>query len=294
MTYTSIAVFGGTGNIGVPIVHALAADKSLKVTVLTRTESLDKKKDLLDQFRNEGASVVGLEINVESLTVALQGIDLVVSACAMTGYESQKDLIDASKAAGVKRIYLSEYGMNDLENPEVLHPAFTGKQQMRKYATTAGLEVVVYHSGFFLDWLMSPFYSVDHEKKTILVVGNGNEKFAVVTMKNLGLTLTESINHPALASKPGVQQYLLAVNKTVVTWNELIAAHEKVTGTKWQVTFKDADEVQKTLADPSTDIWASFGMFLQLYIAKGWAAPSKSNLNDQFKEKTTLLEEFFN
>jgi uncharacterized protein YbjT (DUF2867 family) len=92
-TYTTFAVAGGAGGLGALITKELLA-QGAQVAVLSRNASTAVPS---------GATVKVVDYSdAASLTAALQGVQVVVSALSAGGFAQQPALADAAKAAGVK------------------------------------------------------------------------------------------------------------------------------------------------------------------------------------------------
>lgn len=100
-----IAVLGVTGETGASITQGLidCTEISLEITALVREESI--KKPLLLAYAEKGVKIVVVDIDgpISTLTAALDGIDVVISAVGPNALLSQIHVADACKAAGVGR-----------------------------------------------------------------------------------------------------------------------------------------------------------------------------------------------
>jgi DNA-binding NarL/FixJ family response regulator len=69
----------------------------------------------------------------------LRGQDAVISAIGATGFQSQKTVIDAAIAAGVRRFLPSEFSANTLSDAvRSLVPAFVPKMEILDYLKEKG------------------------------------------------------------------------------------------------------------------------------------------------------------
>ena len=292
MSFQTVAIVGATGNIGAPIAKSLLANKALKVKILTRADTLVSKAALVADFKAAGGQVIAVDYsNHASLVDALSGVEVVISAASgFALVEPQLALIKACKEARVKRFYPSEYGVDDISAPSMVHPIIDMKKTIRKAALDAGLQVVAFFTGAFSEWLLSPFYSVNHETKTVEIVGTGNEKFGSNRMGEIGQLLAESINHPLLqpatttkAISPSANLFYFSAQGTTASFNDFLDAHEKATGTKWQRTHISIEDAEARVAK-NNDAFADFGLILRIWIAKG-LLNSNNNIHSQFHVK---------
>ena len=115
--FTNITVAGGTGGLGYHIAEALLNDGSFNVKILRRLpKTANEKADLL---ASKGAEIVYADYNQhDDLVNVLRGTDALISAAApgiATGNHDfdtlQTPLLNAAKAAGVKRFIPSEFGI---------------------------------------------------------------------------------------------------------------------------------------------------------------------------------------
>ena len=114
---TNVTVAGGTGVLGFHIVQALLNDGSFKVKVLRRLPKTENEKAEL--LASKGAEIVYADYNQhDDLVNALNGTDALISVVSpgRTGtYDFdalQTPLLNAAKAAGVKRFIPSEFGID--------------------------------------------------------------------------------------------------------------------------------------------------------------------------------------
>ncbi|KAK4084351.1 uncharacterized protein Triagg1_831 [Trichoderma aggressivum f. europaeum] len=109
-SFRNIAVLGGTGRIGRPIVKALI-DAGFNVTVVTRSLGSNPKEA-------NGVTFVTNDYTYESPVEILTGKEAVVSAVAAgPPIAAQKVMVDAAIQAGAKRFIPSEYGSSSIDQP---------------------------------------------------------------------------------------------------------------------------------------------------------------------------------
>jgi len=267
MTFQTIAVFGATGNIGTNLVKALLKDKSLKITIIARPDSLKSKKSIYDQFVGATIKEVQDLTNVDQVANALEGIQVVISTVAGTALQDQIPFIKASQKAGVKRFYPSEYGIDDHSFPAIKHPLIDAKKELRKLVLDSDLQLVVAFTGFFAEWAISPFYAFNFDTHSVEIVGDGNQKISFSTLEQTGEIIAQSINHPKLQS--GKEIYFSAAG-FVATENEIIAIKEKSTGKTWTKTFITVEQAEKRVAT-NNNPWGDLGTHLRIWQAKGFS-----------------------
>jgi uncharacterized protein YbjT (DUF2867 family) len=145
-----ILVAGGTGFVGTHVVHALrAAEQPVRV--------LARRPDKQDTLRAWGCEIVqGDMTDPESLRRAVEGCDTVVHLVAiLLGSEEAferimvqgtRDLVEAAKSAGVKRLVLMS-ALGSEEGREVT-PYFHAKWEEEQTVKYSGLEHVIFRPSF--------------------------------------------------------------------------------------------------------------------------------------------------
>jgi uncharacterized protein YbjT (DUF2867 family) len=145
-----ILVVGGTGFVGTTAVHALrAAEHPVRV--------LARRPEKQDQLRAWGCEVVqGDMTDADSLRRAVEGCDTVVHFVAILlgsaeaferiMVQGTRDLVDAAKSAGVKRILLQS-ALGTEEGREIA-PYFHAKWEEEQAVKFSGLEHVIFRPSF--------------------------------------------------------------------------------------------------------------------------------------------------
>lgn len=145
-----ILVAGGTGFVGTKVVHALRA-ASLPVRILAR------KPERQDQLRAWGCEVVqGDMTDAESLRRAAEGCETVVHLVAILlgsrdaferiMVQGTRDLVEAAKAAGAKRLVLQS-ALGTEEGRE-LAPYYHAKWEEEQAVKYSGLDHVIFRPSF--------------------------------------------------------------------------------------------------------------------------------------------------
>jgi len=145
-----ILVVGGTGFVGTKVAHALRAAE-LPVRVLAR------RPEKQDQLRSWGCEVVeGDMTDAESLGRAVEGCTTVVHLVAILlgrpdeferiMIQGTRDLVEASKAAGVTRLVLQS-ALGTEEGREVT-PYYHAKWEEEQAVKYSGIEHVIFRPSF--------------------------------------------------------------------------------------------------------------------------------------------------
>ncbi|KAG0197394.1 hypothetical protein BGX28_009112 [Mortierella sp. GBA30] len=220
---STIAIAGATGTLGTPITNALL-DFGYKVKVLTRSVTTNDK---LAAFERRGATVVYDAFSGNNLVAALKGVEVLVSAVAGDFYNSQVPLIDAAKAAGVKRFVPSEFGIDTIKYNNDTHPFLVGKNKLRDYLEKSGLEYTYIFNAIFAEYLPALGFNVTNKTATIHTAPS--TRLSVTLLADIGRFTAQ-----ALAS-PLSRNAALRVASYTAPIQDLVHHFEQATGGKWHI-----------------------------------------------------------
>ncbi|PVI05828.1 NAD(P)-binding protein [Periconia macrospinosa] len=226
MSIKNVTLIGASGNLG-PAILSNLIDASFNVTILSREGSSSTFPPNIKVVRADFSSH-------DSLVSAFQGQDAIVASLASSALDIQPKIIDAAIAAGVKRFIPSEFGSNTL-SPELneVIPIFGPKVNTVNYLKSKedSISWTAYITGAFFDWgLKVGFVGVDGKTKTANLIDGGNGKSSVTTLNTIGLAVAKGLQNPELTKN----QYVTIASFTT-TQNEILAAAEKVSGTKFTI-----------------------------------------------------------
>ncbi|KAK3485375.1 uncharacterized protein B0T23DRAFT_46476 [Neurospora hispaniola] len=287
-TINTVAVLGGTGNIGTHIVRGLLVG-GFTVTILTRANS-SSPRPTFDPY-----PVRFLEVDYSSpssLASAFQGQDAVVSTIATGAVQEQKKVIDAAIEAGVKRFVPSEFGV---------HTRKEGVEKTRLGGLLEGKRAVVDYligkegdiswtglsTGLFFDSALSKgLAGVNVENGTATIVDSGNELWPASLRSHVGRTVSEILRHPDLTKN----QYLATASFNV-SQNQLVKLVEELTGKKLEVTHVSSKDLfQQGEEKLKKGDYSAFVEFLQVhFLADG--AGNKLAEQESANEKLRLQTE---
>ncbi|KAE8317872.1 hypothetical protein BDV41DRAFT_591384 [Aspergillus transmontanensis] len=240
MRSTQIALAGATGNLGIPILKALL-DAEYHVTVLSRIGGNSSK---LKPHPNQTIQEVDFT-SVQSLTPALQNVDVVVSCLATSAIGSQNPLIDAAVAAGVKRFIPAEFGMDSLNPLSVQLPVCAPKAATQKYL----LDKSNHHpeftftsiaNGLFLDWCLETGIILDLKQHTATLYNGGDVPFSATKLADVAKGVLGVIEHQVETANRVVY-----IHSALVTQNRLIQYAKDKDRKAWETVVKDTDDVRK-------------------------------------------------
>ena len=229
-TIKTVALAGASGNLGPSVLDQLLK-ANFTVTVLTRADSKSTFPPSVKVARVDYDSS-------ESLTQALQGQDALVSTLASLAVSTQKKVIDAAVAAGVKRILPSEFGSNDLHSKTRGYPVYKPKTEIQEYlvklAEEGKLTYTFIITGPFLDWGV----------KMGLLLGKsydgGETPFSATTLSTIGKAVAASLKEADETKNRAV-----FVQDAIVTQKQLGAMSEKATGQKWEAQDHSTAQIEK-------------------------------------------------
>lgn len=243
----NLFIIGGTGWVGTQITKALLEKKVFNVKVLIRPDSLEKKKDLLDSFKAAGATLVeGNTSSTASLTEAFKGSDTVISVLGGDGLYSgeQANILEAAKAAGVRRFIPSEFGFElEDENDFVLG----GKIKLRHALINSGLEYTLIFTSGFYEFLLSPATGFDVKSGKINIGGDGNHPFSTTHTSDIAKYVPEILLDPTSKNRR------IHIFGAITTFNQAVKIFEEELGQKFEVTYTPAEDLKKFVADDKND-----------------------------------------
>lgn len=266
----NVAIIGGSGNVGRPILEELVA-AGFNVTALTRATSTSTFP--------EGVTVKKVDFgSTESLKEAFAGQDAVVSAIATAAVGSQQLIIDAAIAAGVKRYIPSEFGINTRLTPgTTIGKILAGKVAVVDYLKTKespNFSWTGLSTGMFFDWGLKNIVGIDFDKKTVRVVDSGNEKFQASNVHFVGKAVASVLKHPEQTANK-----YLSVASFNVSLNEIIKTIEELKGTSYTPTKVASADLQKLGEDKLAK--GDYSAFVPLVTAWNYADGAKKGLTPE-------------
>ncbi|KAL7944846.1 NAD(P)-binding protein [Trichoderma barbatum] len=216
MVYKNVVLVGASGNIGRIILEGLIAAGGFDITVLSR-------KDSSATFP-PGVTVYKSDFSDTDLQSAFKGQDAVISALGAAGFGEQKKLVDAAIGAGVNRFLPSEFSSSSQDAAVLqLLLLFVQKSEMIKYLKakqSAHFSWTGVATSLLFDWsLVNGFLEYDLTNKT-----------ATVWDGDLGTAVASVLKKP----EETANKYLF-VSSVETTQNEVLAALETATSTKWAI-----------------------------------------------------------
>ncbi|KAF1830108.1 NAD(P)-binding protein [Decorospora gaudefroyi] len=229
MSIQKVAIFGGSGNFGVPIVRALL-DAGFAVTVITRhTSTATISSDV---------SVVRTDYSAGELVKALAGHDAAICAVGPGGMWLQSAMIDAAEAAKVKRFILGDFGWGkhvrsfpEFDEVHALRAAGWDHAAALAEANPAFTWTGI-TTGNPIDWALRkfPIMGFDIACQSAIIYDSGAEYFTGTTLEGIGQAVVGVLQNP-----DETRNRFVKVMSIKTCQSELLEAFESVTESKWDV-----------------------------------------------------------
>lgn len=246
MSITNVALIGGTGTLGAPVLKALKGSE-FNVYVINRLTSKSV-------YPRTQVITVPDDLNVDEVARALREkeIDALIITIAGSHVDSQKKLIDAAFKGGVKRVMPAEFGSCDSADDKTneILPLMKGKKDVRDYLLEVqrkerrGAERLTWTSlvtGHFFDYgLTCGLLKFDVKGRKAYILDGGNIKFSGSNLDFIGKAVIKILEKPQ-----ETENKLLYVHSHHVTQLEVLDALEKVTGDKFERVDQNSEEELK-------------------------------------------------
>ncbi|KAH7084005.1 hypothetical protein FB567DRAFT_446364 [Paraphoma chrysanthemicola] len=251
-----IAIAGGSGNVAQEIIDGLVATKKHEILLFTR-------KDPPPSDPSSAVTWAKTDyLDVKQLTSLLAGTHTVFSFVAPyldqeEAFNAQKNLIDASIQAGVKRFAPSEWASANFAHLSW----YTYKAKTREYLSAINkdakvLEYCLFQPGLFTNYLTWPHSSAKHVKsldtpwdygnRRILQREGGEEDIITLT------TVDDLVNVVVRAVEfDGEWPTNGGIRGTQLTMAELVALGEKIRGGKFTVEDFKSEDLESGSFKPS-------------------------------------------
>jgi len=271
--------------LGSQVCAAVVASKKFQVKVLMRTETLEKNKTQIESYKANGAEIVIGDISsVEDLTNAAKGCDTILSLVGGDTLAYEKNLIPAAKAAGVKRIVPSQFGIDVSQLPQ--GTVLQGKTDLLNLIKAEGFDWTSIVTGLFFDLKFSAATGFDHQNGTVTTVDGGVARYSATLIADIAKFV------PEILASPDSRNALIRIAGDTVTTAEAIRYFEEASGKKMVV--KD-----RTLNDCKEELKKGFNFFtlLEEFVITEQNAVNFEGKNDNSKfpsVKPTSVKEYAN
>ncbi|KAF2692213.1 NAD(P)-binding protein [Lentithecium fluviatile CBS 122367] len=244
MSIKTVALIGGTGTLGAPLLYALHASP-FTIHILNRTSSKSTYPS--------PTSVLTIpdDLDVSTLTTIFKenAIDALVIALAGSHVATAKKLIEAAFNAGVKRVIPPDFGSCDSadEKTNEILPLMKGKKDVRDYLIELqekdreGVGRMTWTSlitGHFFDFgLTCGLLNFDVKNRIAYILDGGDVNFSNSTLP----FISEAVIRILQRSEETANK-VLYVHSLRATQNELLAVLEKVTGAMFEKIEQSSEE----------------------------------------------------
>ncbi len=203
----TVLVTGGTGFVGPHVVHALRT-RDLPVRALVRDPQRAGK------LSSWGVELVAGDVtDPASLTRAVAGADVVVHLVAIIKgsrddfrrvmTQGTRDLVEASRAAGVKRfVLMSALGVNERSRTAV--PYFEAKAEMEDAVNGSGIEHVIFRPSFVFGkdgGVLPTFVRLARYAPVTPIVGDGTRRLQPIWVEDVAEYFAQAVDLPAAANR---------------------------------------------------------------------------------------------
>jgi uncharacterized protein YbjT (DUF2867 family) len=244
----NVALIGGTGTLGAPVLKALKASE-FNIFVINRQTSKSV-------YPRTQVITVPDDLNVDAVAQALleHEIDALIITIAGSHVESQKKLIDAAFKGGVMRVMPAEFGSCDSADDKTneILPLMKGKKVVRDYLVSledkyreggAELTWTSLVTGHFFDYgLTGGLLKFDVRNRKAYIFDGGKIKSSGSNLDFIGKAIVKILEKPE-----ETKNKLLYVHSHYVTQLELLEALEKVTGDKFERIDRSSEDELKVL-----------------------------------------------
>ncbi|KAI6084913.1 NAD(P)-binding protein [Hypoxylon rubiginosum] len=233
-----VAIAGGSGQVSLEIIDALLASKRHHITILSRKES--PTAPIASEIHWKAVDYD----DEKSLVEALRGTHTLLSFVQVLSdpdQKSQKNLINAAIAAGVKRFAPSEYGSKG-----TVHMGWwEGKEKVREYLEEVNakgkiLEYTLFQPGLLLNYLAYPYKTAKHvdplqsvfdfeNKRAIVVEGHEDAIMTLTTVADIAAVVARAIDYEGTWPRIG------GIRGNRVTFAQVLEIGRKVRGSPFAV-----------------------------------------------------------
>ena len=266
-------VVGSTGVVGFEICRLLI-ERGESVRALVRATS---NPDRVNALRALGAEIAVGDLTARtSLDAACRGIDAVFSTATAivsqqpgdslerVDLEGQKALIDAARAAGVKRF--------TFVSASELQPGFPlsdAKHAVEAHLRASGVDYTILQPSCFLDVWLTPRTGFDYPNAKATIYGDGTKPIAFVYSGDVARVAV------AAAGDPSCRNTILPFGgPDRLTPNEVVGMFEQIGGRKFEVQYVPVVALQAQQASATNPVQQSFAGLMLRYAAGDPDTPS--------------------
>jgi NADH dehydrogenase len=231
----SALVVGATGLLGGRVCLELAA-QGKPVAGLVRNAGDDAKVGAL---KAAGVELVEGDLkDPSSLERACQGRTAVISTASASlsrqagdniqsvDLDGQRSLVDAAKAAGVKKFVYISFSSNMTTEA----PVTAAKRTVEQHLMASGLDYTILRCGFLMEVMVAPMVGFDYANAKAVVYGSGDNPLSLLSMDDVARMAVLCLDHPAASN--AVIEF---GGPQPVTLHELVRTFEDVSGRPFEM-----------------------------------------------------------
>jgi NADH dehydrogenase len=264
-----ILVAGSTGMVGSEICRLLG-EKGLPFRALVR-ETSDPAK--VEQVKGYGAELVKGDLRDQaSLAAACQGVDSVICTVSAMPFSYQPGvndvqtvdlegvtrLVDAARAAGVKRFIYTAFSKNMNRD----FPLRNAKRAVEQRLMESGLDYTILRPGYFMEVWLSPAVGFDMGNVKATVYGTGDQPISWISFKDVARFAVESLENPAARNC-----VLELGGPEALSPHQVISRFEQATGKTFEVAHVPPEALQAQLDGAVDPMQKSFIGLMLCYAA---------------------------
>ncbi|KAL1599830.1 hypothetical protein SLS60_007635 [Paraconiothyrium brasiliense] len=242
-----VAIVGATGQTGSIIAKALLSETpKFEVVALTRPSSLQKLAVL--ELRKQGGKILPLDLAgpEDAIVNVLVGIDVVISTIYGGSVMDEIPLINAAKAAGVKR-YLPCFFATVAPPKGALLLREMVKEDVLNHIKTVKLPYTVVDIGWWYQVNVPrlPSGRIDYAVMETAdgIGGEGNVPMALTDLRDIGMYVVRIISDPRTLNR-----MVFAYNE-VITHNQIYDLLERLSGEKIPRRYVPAEKIRARIRD---------------------------------------------
>lgn len=264
----------GAGELGLPMLRALARQKGGDLAVLLRrsSESTEAKRSQLAELASLGVRVAEgdlARVSTHELSAIFRSFDTVIGCAGFVGGEgTQRKITQAVLDAGVARYVPWQFGVDyDLIGRGSGQAVWDEQLDVRDMLRTqSATEWVIVSTGMFTSFLFEPAFGVvDLASRRVRALGDWRRKVTVTTPEDIG-SLTAAI----LAATPRIVNEVVHVAGDTLSYADLARIVEEVTGHPVQRDAWQPDALARDLSLAPDDVMARYRFAFATDIGVAW------------------------
>ena len=244
-------IVGATGHLGQEMVKACAAAGN-EIHALVRPETRKDSNKMKGLTAAKATLHEGDLKDYDSLLAACKAVDNVVSTVGGMQIGDEMPLINAVKAAGVKRFIPSDFGLDPAATGPNSCVLFDAKAMLHQAIKQASIPYTFVHAnGFFSYWIrtlgdLTKLMGDTLPPAEVNIYGDGNVKGSFAGIADIATVTARVLNDPKMQNKE------VRIIANTLTQNELVDLWQKQSGRTVKKTRVAAQDLEKIIASSTT------------------------------------------